>query len=60
MRFLDILYQHSCWEARCLVLQDDLSRLVSFLLVETGLRVEKKEIWYVFILQKSLPAGVTP
>jgi hypothetical protein len=59
MGFVDILCQHDCREAGRLVLEDDLSGTVSLLLVEPSLRIEKKKVWYVFILQESFPVGVT-
>jgi len=60
MWFVDILCQYDCWEARRLVLEDDLSRVVNLLLMEPNLGIEKKKVWYVLILRESFPAGVTP
>ena len=59
MRFVNILCQHGRRKAGCLVLEDDLSGLVSFLVMEPSLRVEKQKILYVFILREPFPAGVT-
>ena len=59
MTFVNILYQHGRREARRLVLEDHLSGMVGFLLMELGARIEEKEVWYVFILRESFPVGVT-
>jgi len=60
MRFVNILNQHGRGEAGRLVLKYDLPRAVSFFLVEPDPRIEKKKVWDVFILQKSLPVRVIP
>lgn len=60
MRFMSALYQYGRRKAGCLVLEDDLSRLVSLLVVKPSLRVEEQKIWYVFILQEPFPAGSYP
>lgn len=59
MRLVNILCQHGRRKAGCLVLEDDPSRLVSLLVVEPSLGVEKQEVWYVFILREPFPTGVT-
>ena len=58
-KFVGIVCQHGGWEAGRLVLEDDLPGAVSLLLVEPNLRIEKKKVWYVFILRESFPVDVT-
>lgn len=60
IRFVNILCQHGRREAGSLILEDDLSRVISLLLVKSSLRIEKQEVWDVFIHRKSFPVGVTP
>jgi hypothetical protein len=58
VRFVNILCQHGRWETGRLVLEDDFSRVISFLLVKSDLRIEKKKVWYEFILNEPFPVGL--
>ena len=48
--FVNILRQHDRRETGCLVLEDDFSRVISFLLVKPDLRTENAKVRYEFIL----------
>ena len=60
MGFADILCQNGRWETGRLILKDDFSRVIGFLLVKPDPGIKKKKIWYLFILTESFPVRVTP